>query len=103
MTDIERKITEVFNRFCDLNGGGAREIIITPSRFGGFDATLVWDGFIAFGGGSRQDGLIDLLIKSIGNNVFHIVRTVHLITFAEKVEEEAIAGAIPDDPSWLRP
>jgi len=102
MTQIESKIRDIADQFCNKNGGGPREIIITRGRFGGFDLTVVWDGFDTMGRGKRQDGLIDLLIKGIGANVFQIVRTLHLATFAEKMEEDAVATAIPSDPPWLR-
>ena len=101
MTQIETKIREILVRFCNDNGGGPCEPILTPGRFGGFNVTLVWDGFQKIGLGSRQDGVIDLLVKGIGADVFQTVRTLHLRTFAEKIEEDALEAAIPQELPWL--
>jgi hypothetical protein len=88
MTQIELTIEAALNRFCDQNGGGKREVILSPGRFGGFDATLVWDGFETIGLGKRQDGVVDILVASIGTNLFQIVRNLHLVTFSEYTYEE---------------
>ena len=95
MIQLKTKIQNIFETFCDQNGGGKREINIAPGRFGGFTATLVWDGFESMGLGDRHSKVFKLLIPEMGADVFQIVRSIHLITFAEKYEEEAIETAIP--------
>lgn len=102
MTEIETKIRKIFDAFCDQNGGGERDIEILPGQFGGYSVTLAWDGFDRLGLGGRHKGVFDLLVRDMGPKVFHIVRTIHLVTFAEKLEEEATADAGPSDRPWHR-
>ncbi len=103
MTQQEAKIIDVLNQYCDQHGGGMRQIETTTGRYGGFYVSLYWSGFDAMGFGARHNTVSKHLIDTIGPGVFTIVRKLHLRTLDEKIEEEAIAGAIPADPPWLRP
>jgi|ERR1043165_4850091 hypothetical protein len=99
---MEALIRDILNRFCDQHGGGLRETQIGPGRYGGFYITLVWDGFATMQVMERQSALLTALASEIGPSVYQVVRNLHLVTYSERAEEEAIAAALPSDPSWLR-
>ena len=101
MTMHELQIRAVLNQYCDQHGGGGREIEITPGRFGGYYVSLVWDGFVHQGLGDRLYALGKCLIEGLGDGVFLVVRKFNPVTFSERAEQHALAGANAREPDWI--
>lgn len=97
------KVTEILNRFCDQNGGGPREVTVVRGRYVGYYLTVVWDGFASMHSTIRRETVFWYIARELGSTpVGQVVSSLHLVTFNEKIEEEAVAAAMPSEMEFLR-